>query len=63
MSANAAGNARIRELPGGDEEAAVDLKLGEFQDVPSLTLSEARILIDAVMKNRKERSRKVEETE
>ncbi|KAI9740373.1 MAG: RNA polymerase B [Cirrosporium novae-zelandiae] len=53
---------RARETAPGDEEATVELKLGEFQDVPSLTLSEARILINAVIEHRKAQQ-KVEETE
>ncbi|MCJ1263125.1 RNA polymerase B [Lobaria immixta] len=53
---------RTREKPTGDEEATADLKLGEFQNVPTLTLSEARLLINAVMDHRKQQ-RKVEETE
>ncbi len=54
--------ARVRERATGDEEAATELKLGEFQHIPTLTLSEARLLINAVMEHRKA-SRKVEETE
>ncbi|KAL8951133.1 MAG: hypothetical protein Q9222_002877 [Ikaeria aurantiellina] len=54
--------ARTREKPSGDEEATADLKLGEFQNVPTLTLSEARLLINAVIDHRKSQ-RKVEETE
>ncbi|MCJ1474315.1 RNA polymerase B [Lambiella insularis] len=53
---------RAREQPTGDEEATTDLKLGDFQHVPTLTLSEARLLINAVMDHRKSQ-RKVEETE
>ena len=53
---------RIREKAPGDEEATVNLRLGEFQHTPSLTLSEARLLINAVMDHRKSQ-RKVEETE
>ena len=53
---------RTREKITGDEEAAKELKLGEFQNVPTLTLSEARLLINAVMDHRKSQ-RKVEETE
>ena len=60
--ANQAPTSRARELPGGNEEAAADLKLGEFQNVPSLAMSEARFLINAVIENRK-KVRKVEETE
>ncbi|KAI9819533.1 MAG: RNA polymerase B [Pycnora praestabilis] len=61
MSATAP-TSRTREQPQGDEEAAMELKLGEFQNVPTLTLSEARLLINAVMDHRKQQ-RKVEETE
>ena len=53
---------RTREQPGGEEEATADLKLGEFHGVPTLTLSEARLLINAVMDHRRGQ-RKVEETE
>ncbi|MCJ1280925.1 RNA polymerase B [Xylographa opegraphella] len=60
--AAAAPTSRSREQPTGDEEATSDLKLGEFQNVPTLTLSEARVLINAVMDRRKQQ-RKVEETE
>ncbi|KAL8717598.1 MAG: hypothetical protein Q9225_005168 [Loekoesia sp. 1 TL-2023] len=62
MSTDHAPTARTREKPSGDEEATTDLKLGEFQSVPTLTLSEARLLINAVMDHRKS-IRKVEETE
>ena len=58
----AAPTSRTRERPGGDEEATAELKLGEFQNVPTLTLSEARLLINAVMEHRKA-SREVTETE
>ncbi|KAI9766563.1 MAG: RNA polymerase B [Candelina submexicana] len=53
---------RAREQPQGDEEAAKDLRLGEFQSVPTLTLSEARLLINAVMDHRKQGG-KQDETE
>ncbi|MCJ1279387.1 RNA polymerase B [Puttea exsequens] len=53
---------RAREKAGGDEEATTELKLGEFQHVPTLTLSEARLLINAVMDHRKSQ-RAVTETE
>ena len=53
---------RTRERPGGDEEATSNLKLGEFEGVPTLTLSEARLLINAVMDHRKTQ-RQVNETE
>jgi DNA-directed RNA polymerase II subunit RPB4 len=54
---------RTREKPyTGDEEATAELKLGEFQHVPTLTLSEARLLINAVMGHRKQQ-RQMEEAE
>ncbi|KAL8942759.1 MAG: hypothetical protein Q9211_001260 [Gyalolechia sp. 1 TL-2023] len=62
MSTEHAPTARTREKRSGDEEASADLRLGEFQNVPTLTLSEARLLINAVMDHRKS-IRKVEETE
>ena len=55
--------ARAREKAAGDEEATTELKLGEFQEVPTLTLSEARLLINAVMDHRRSGQRKIEETE
>lgn len=54
---------RTRERPGGDEEASSTLTLGEFSNVPSLSLSEARILIKAVLDNRRATRRKIDETE
>ena len=62
MAQATAPTSRTREKITGDEEAASELKLGEFQNVPTLTLSEARLLINAVMDHRKQQ-RKVEETE
>ncbi|MCJ1298400.1 RNA polymerase B [Hypocenomyce scalaris] len=61
MSATAP-TSRTRGQPTGDEEATTELRLGEFRNVPTLTLSEARLLINAVMDHRKQQ-RKVEETE
>lgn len=46
--------ARTREAPGGDEEAGSELKLGEFQHIQTLSLSEARLLINVVMDKRKQ---------
>lgn len=45
---------RTREQPPGKEEVNEKLILGEFQNVPTLTLSEARLLINAVMNHRKQ---------
>ena len=55
---------RVREQPLGEEEATTDLKLGEFQHVPSLTLSEARLVINVVTDNRRQKQQKdLKETE
>ncbi|KAL9137611.1 MAG: hypothetical protein Q9175_001162 [Cornicularia normoerica] len=53
---------RAREQVGGDEEATSDLKLGEFQNVHSMSLSEARALIIAILAHRAT-TKKVQETE
>ena len=58
----AAPTSRAREQVGGDEEATSDLKLGEFQNVHSMSLSEARALIIAILAHRAT-TKKVEETE
>ena len=36
----------------GDLEATTTLKLGDFQHIPTLTLSEARLILNAVMDKR-----------
>ncbi|KAK8197226.1 RNA polymerase Rpb4 [Phyllosticta capitalensis] len=47
----------------GDEEAGQELKLGEFQNVTTLTLSEARLIIDAIVEHRKKHNIALNETE
>ncbi|KAK7521823.1 HRDC-like protein [Phyllosticta citriasiana] len=47
----------------GDEEAGQELKLGEFQNVTTLTLSEARLIIDAIVEHRKKHKIALNETE
>lgn len=62
--ANSAPTSRVREQPLGDEEATTRLKLGEFHQVPSLTLSEARLVINVVMESRRQKAQQeVKETE
>jgi len=47
---------RSKPPPAGEEEASAILKLGEFEDVDTLTLSEASLVINALMaKRRKDR--------
>ena len=69
MSANGvpghAATSRARPVPLGEEEAASQLSLGEFQSVVTLSNSEARLLVDAVMGKRRSNNngRAVQETE
>ena len=46
-----------------DLEATNVLKLGDFQQTPTLTLSEARLILEAVVEKRKERDHRLDETE
>ncbi|KAK4128311.1 hypothetical protein N657DRAFT_638763 [Parathielavia appendiculata] len=53
---NHAPTSRSKPPPPGEEEAGAVLKLGEFEDVDTLTLSEASLVINALMaKRRKDR--------
>ncbi|KAF4553613.1 DNA-directed RNA polymerase II subunit rpb4-like protein [Elsinoe fawcettii] len=54
---------RPKRPPTGDEEASAQLKLGEFQDVPSLNLSEARYVINAVTQSRRNDKKKPADSE
>ncbi|RFU29220.1 hypothetical protein B7463_g7134, partial [Scytalidium lignicola] len=64
MSTSApAPTSRTREAPQGDEEAAAELKLGEFQDVDALTHSEAALVINALVAKRRMDRKNVNETE
>ena len=54
---------RSREAPQGDEEAGVELRLGEFQDVDALTHSEAALVINALVAKRRMDRKNVNETE
>jgi DNA-directed RNA polymerase II subunit RPB4 len=54
---------RRRDPPQGDEEAAAELKLGEFQDVDALTHSEAALVINALVAKRRNDRKNVNETE
>ncbi len=61
--ATPAPTSRSREAPQGDEEAAAELKLGEFQDVDALTHSEAALVINALVQKRKMDKKVVKESE
>ncbi|OMP87634.1 DNA-directed RNA polymerase II subunit rpb4, partial [Diplodia seriata] len=47
----------------GPGDPGVELKLGEFQNVTTLTLSEARLIIDAIVEHRKKHKIALNETE
>ncbi|KAF8851089.1 hypothetical protein BDZ45DRAFT_601978 [Acephala macrosclerotiorum] len=61
--ATPAPTSRSREAPQGDEEAAAELKLGEFQDVDALTHSEAALVINALVAKRRMDKKNINETE
>jgi DNA-directed RNA polymerase II subunit RPB4 len=64
MAAKApAPTSRTREAPQGDEEAAAELKLGEFQDVDALTHSEAALVINALVQKRRMERKVVNDSE
>ncbi|KAJ9144860.1 hypothetical protein NKR19_g6235 [Coniochaeta hoffmannii] len=54
---------RPKPPPPGEEEASTVLKLGEFQDVDTLTLSEASLVINALLAKRKKDRKDRNETE
>ena len=56
-------SSRPKRPPTGDEEAGTTLRLGEFQQVPALNLSEARTIITAVVARRRAIKQKVSESE
>lgn len=54
---------RRRLPPQGDLEAASTLKLGEDQNTHTLSLSEARLVINKVLENKRRGGKKYEEPE
>ena len=54
---------RPKPAAPGTEEAGAVLQLGEFQDVDTLTLSEASLVINALVAKRRADRRNVNETE
>ena len=55
--------ARAKPPPPGEEEAGEVLRLGEFDDVDTLTLSEASLVINALMAKRRKDRKDRNETE
>ncbi|KAK4449394.1 DNA-directed RNA polymerase [Podospora aff. communis PSN243] len=60
---NHAPTSRSKPPPPGEEEAGAVLKLGEFDNVDTLTLSEASLVINALMTKRKKDRKDRNETE
>lgn len=54
---------REKAKPAGDEEATTVLNLGEFQGVETLTLSEAALVINALVAKRRNERKNVNEKE
>lgn len=54
---------RPKPAPPGNEEATTTLNLGEFQQVDTLTLSEASLVLNALVAKRRNDGKNVNETE
>ncbi|GJN73103.1 hypothetical protein JDV02_001551 [Purpureocillium takamizusanense] len=54
---------RPKPPPPGTEEASANLNLGEFQNVDTLTLSEAALVLNALVAKRRNDRKNVNETE
>ena len=54
---------RPKPPPAGNEEASENLNLGEFQNVDTLTLSEAHLVLNALVAKRRNDRKNVNETE
>lgn len=52
MSSNNQQTSRTKPVPAGNEEASSELHLGEFQDVDTLSLSEASLILNALSTNK-----------
>lgn len=61
--ARRAPTSRPKPAPRGDEEAGTTLKLGEFTDVDTLTLSEASLVINALISKRRNERKNFHESE
>ena len=54
---------RPKPRPAGNEEASTTINLGEFQEVDTLTLSEAALVISALVTKRRTEHKDVNENE
>jgi hypothetical protein len=53
----------VKPILPDQEEALSELKLGEFQGVPTLGLPDARLLINKILDHRQRSGKKFQETE
>lgn len=60
---NHAPTSRPKPPPPGEEEAGAVLKLGEFENVQTLSLSEAALVINALVLKRRNERKNVNDTE
>lgn len=60
---NHAPTSRSKPPPPGEEEVGAVLKLGEFEDVDTLTLSEANLVLNALLAKRRKDRKDRNETE
>ena len=58
-----ASTSRPKPEPPGDEEATTVLKLGEFQNVDTLTMSEAALVLNALNTKRRQEHKNINNTE
>lgn len=63
MASSHPATSRSKAQPAGNEEAGDRISLGEFQDVDTLTLSEAALVINALVSKRRNDRKNVNETE
>lgn len=54
---------RAKAIAAGNEEASTTINLGEFQEVDTLTLSEAALVINALVSKRRNDRKNINETE
>jgi len=54
---------RAKPRPAGEEDAGAKLSLGAWQDVEPLTLSETKLVLDAIMAKRRDSRKDPNETE
>lgn len=53
----------VKPILPDQEEALANLRLGEFQNIASLGLPEARLVIESIINSRQQAGKKFQETE